>query len=71
MTPDGIIHTIAGNGLGQWFSGDGGPAASALLTAEDVAVDTAGNLYIADNNNNRLRRVRIPTKKIIVPRSAR
>ena len=53
----GIITTVAGNGeLG--YSGDGGPAVQAqLLLPHDVAVDGAGNLYIADTNNNRIRRV--------------
>jgi uncharacterized protein (TIGR03437 family) len=39
-------------------SGDGGPATSAALNfPTDVAVDTAGNIYIADSNNNRVRKV--------------
>ena len=51
------IHTVAGNGT-QGFSGDGGPATSAQLNhPESVAVDTVGNLYIADNDNNRIRKV--------------
>ena len=51
----GIISTVAGNGtLG--FSGDGGQATSAQLNAPaDVTVDRAGNLYIADYVNNRIR----------------
>ena len=44
-----------GNG-NDGFSGDGGPATSASLSfPEGVAVDTAGNLYIADTDNQRLR----------------
>ena len=48
---------MAGNGtLG--FSGDGGPATKAGLgIPPDVAVDGAGNLYIVDRNNNRIRKV--------------
>ena len=52
---DGVITTVAGNGTGG-FSGDDGPATSAQLNGpEDVAVDSAGNLYIADLGNNRIR----------------
>jgi uncharacterized protein (TIGR03437 family) len=51
----GIITTIAGNGT-RGFSGDGGPGTSAELDdAQGVAVDSAGNVYIADTNNNRIR----------------
>ena len=62
VSPDGIITTVAGSGgtdfEGGGFSGDGGPATSALLWFPlDVAVDTAGNLYIADSLNNRIRKV--------------
>ena len=63
VEPDGTITTIAGgngiadNGIGS-FCGDGGPATQACLNApEALAVDAAGNLYIADNWNNRVRRV--------------
>lgn len=53
----GIITTVAGNGL-LGFSGDGGPATSARLNAPyGVAVDGAGNLYIGEENNHRVRRV--------------
>ncbi|HTR38056.1 MAG TPA: hypothetical protein VMH80_19240 [Bryobacteraceae bacterium] len=53
----GIITTIAGNGtLG--FSGDNGPATSAELNAPtQLTFDNAGNLYIADTNNRRVRKV--------------
>ena len=53
----GIITTVAGNGT--WgSSGDGGSATSAQLSnAQGVAVDGAGNLYIADSNNARVRKV--------------
>ena len=53
---NGIITTIVGNGeLG--FGGDGGPALSALLGGSfgGVAVDSAGDVYIADSNNERIR----------------
>ncbi len=53
----GTITTVAGTGQGG-FSGDGGLATSALLNRpEDVAVDSSGNVYIADSLNYRIRRV--------------
>ena len=57
MIANGVITTVAGTGsLG--FSGDNGPATSAqLATPVAVAVDRAGNLYIADINNFRIRKV--------------
>jgi sugar lactone lactonase YvrE len=60
----GIITTVAGNGL-SGFTGDGGPATSAkLLEPSGIAVDAAGNLYIADEGNNRIRRVSASTGTI-------
>ena len=57
VTPSGIISTVAGNGTGG-YSGDGGPATNAqLLLPNDVAVDNAANLYIADYSNQRIRKV--------------
>ena len=53
----GIISTIAGNGL-MGYSGDGGPATAAELdTPQGITIDAAGNLYIADWSNNRIRKV--------------
>jgi len=53
----GIITTVAGNG-GVGFSGDGGPATSARLNVvRGVAVDSSGNLFIADTGNQRIRKV--------------
>jgi sugar lactone lactonase YvrE len=53
----GIITTIAGDGT-HFFSGDYGPATRASLAyPTDVVVDGQGNLYIADRNNNRIRKV--------------
>jgi NHL repeat len=52
-----LINTIAGNGTAG-DSGDSGPAASAELnTPYGVTIDSAGNLYIADTANNRIREV--------------
>jgi hypothetical protein len=51
----GVITTVAGNGT-EGFSGDNGPGTSAELYGPfGVAVDSAGNLFIADFNNNRIR----------------
>ena len=56
-TPDGTITTVAGTGRAG-FGGDGGPATSAMLwNPIGVAADAAGNIYIADSNNNAVRRV--------------
>jgi uncharacterized protein (TIGR03437 family) len=57
ITPSGIISTFAGNGMGL-FAGDGGQATGASINIpSDVAIDTSGNLYIADSGNNRVRKV--------------
>src|SRR5208337_173469 len=57
ISPNGIIPTVAGNGIAG-FSGDGGPASQAQLNhPEGVAVDAQGNLYIADTGNNRIRKI--------------
>src|SRR5439155_1327972 len=57
VSPDGIITTVAGNGS-QGSSGDGGPAINAYLDRpQGIAVDRAGNLFIADATNNRIRKV--------------
>jgi hypothetical protein len=61
VTPAGVISTVAGNGF-PGFSGDGGPATSAQLSMPyDVAVDSAGNLFIADSANDRIRKVAGPS----------
>ncbi|MCU1453985.1 MAG: Sugar lactone lactonase YvrE [Acidimicrobiales bacterium] len=53
----GTISVLAGTGTAD-FTGDGGQATAASLNApQAVAVDTAGNVYIADTGNNRVRRV--------------
>jgi len=55
--PDGTITTVAGSGAAG-YSGDGGPATSALLNfPRGLAVDSKGNLYIADGRNYRVRKV--------------
>jgi secreted PhoX family phosphatase len=51
----GDIYPVAGNGTAG-YSGDGGPATQAMLDRPDgVAVDSAGNLVVADTNNVRVR----------------
>ena len=60
----GIIITVAGDGV-DGYGGDGGPTTSAELHyPEDAALDGAGNLYIADTWNNRVRVVRPNTPEI-------
>lgn len=57
----GVITTIAGTGQHR-CSGDGGPAtAAALNEPAALAVDERGNLYIADQSNNRVRKVDLNT----------
>src|ERR1019366_3221187 len=57
VSSSGIITTIAGNGIGG-FGGDGGPATAAKIYVPwGVAVDIAGNIYISDRYNNRIRKV--------------
>jgi uncharacterized protein (TIGR03437 family) len=57
VSPGGIISTLAGTGIAG-FGGDGGPAANALVDGPmDIAVDSSDNIYFADLNNGRLRKV--------------
>ncbi len=58
IDPDGILHPFAGTGEAG-FSGDGGPATLAQLSDEVVAVAAApaGDVYLADADNHRIRRV--------------
>ncbi|MGD0299632.1 MAG: hypothetical protein ABSE86_21285 [Bryobacteraceae bacterium] len=52
----GVVTTIAGNGKPN-YSGDNGPALNAGLDPFDVAVDSQGNLYVADSLNSRVRKI--------------
>ena len=57
VAADGALSHVAGSGL-VGYGGDGGPATAAKLDSPfGVAVDTAGNLYIADADNHRIRKV--------------
>jgi hypothetical protein len=57
MAQGNIIGTVTGNGTGG-YSGDGGPASSALIHSPyGIAMDASGNLFIADRDNARIRKV--------------
>ncbi len=56
VNTSGIISTLAGSGVAGF--GDGGPATAAVLSGpQDMAIDAAGNVFIADRDNNRIRKV--------------
>ena len=64
VTPDGVMTIIAGTGAGS-SSGDGGAATSATVnTPTGVAADGSGNIYIAEQAGNRVRRVDAATGNI-------
>lgn len=72
VKPDGIISRLAGNCSATGYSGDGGLAAGARLFPNDIASGPDGNLYIAESNNDRIRRVvpalpGLSTGDILVP----
>jgi hypothetical protein len=57
IAPDGVISTVAGTGTGG-YGGDGGRATAARLHwPHDVEVDAAGNVWVADSANSRIRMV--------------
>ena len=58
VAPNGMIYTVAGTPGNVGYSGDGGPATGAALSApQGVAVDPSGNLFIADTGNHVIREV--------------
>ena len=63
LDPDGVLSCVAGSGPYGWYygggySGDGGPATEARLNQPGgIALDNYGNLYIADRDNSRIRKV--------------
>jgi len=59
VTPWGGVDLFAGSPYGsEGFAGDGGPATSAQLSNPiSIAMDTVGNMYIADDGNQRIRKV--------------
>ncbi len=57
-----VITTIAGSSTSGSYSGDNGQATSATLyNPRGIALDSAGNIYIADQGNNRIRKVTVST----------
>lgn len=61
VTPDGKIHTVAGNGQ-KGYAGDGGPALDATFNLpHEIRFDKEGNLYIADMQNHAIRKVDVKT----------
>jgi len=58
---EGIVRFIAGVAFQNGHSGDNGPASRAVFNfANDLAVDSRGNIFIADSNNNRIRIIKGP-----------
>ncbi|MGC2517219.1 MAG: NHL repeat-containing protein, partial [Terriglobales bacterium] len=69
ITPGGIITSVAGvarTNAAVTYSGDGGPATSATMWGPvDIAVDGAGNLYIADDYNHAIRKVDVSDTPLV------
>jgi len=54
VTPEGVVSTVAGGAQGFV---DGAAAEARFNRPEGIAIDAAGNLYVADTNNNRIRKI--------------
>ncbi len=65
---DATIETIAGTGTAA-FSGDGGPATSAQLNGPEAVAVSAGNLFVADSQNSRIRQLTSTVVMSVVPSS--
>jgi sugar lactone lactonase YvrE len=58
IAASGVISTVAGSGAEQAFGGDGGVGTAATLALpRGLTIDAAGNIYVADSGNNRVRRI--------------
>jgi sugar lactone lactonase YvrE len=55
ITPEGVVTTLAGSGVESFADGTG--AAAAFSRPYGIAVDSTGNVYVADTGNNRIRKV--------------
>ncbi len=67
VTPLGVIETLAGDGV-QGYAGDGGPASNATLAIPTaIAVDSSGDVYISENDDNRVRVVTFPLEPATPP----
>jgi len=55
ITPAGVVTTLAGNGLRGYANGTG--TAASFFGPTGIAVDTSGNVYVADNGNHSIRKI--------------